>query len=98
MRSYTPEALVAVSRYQTFFPTLPKDIQADVYARMDGLIEEEKAFCDKGNYKHMAQILTSIALYEILQRHNRNETEASLLFRKGLSTAASGDASAASIQ
>ncbi len=31
--------------------------------RIRELIEEEKAYCDKGNYKHMAQILTSIALY-----------------------------------
>ena len=31
---------------------------------------------DKGNYKHMAQILTSVALYETLQKHGRSEAEA----------------------
>ena len=76
MKLYTPEKLVAVSRYQNFFPTLPVEIQRDVYARMSVLLTEEKAYCDQGNYKHMAQILTSIALYEALQSHGKSEAEA----------------------
>lgn len=76
MKQYIPEKLVAVSRYQHYFPTLPMNIQHDVYARMSVLITEEKAYCDKGNYKHMAQILTSIALYEVLQHHGKSEAEA----------------------
>ena len=48
MSKYTPEKLVAVSRYQNYFPTLPGDIQSDVYARIDELMEEEKQYCDKG--------------------------------------------------
>ena len=76
MHEYQPEKMVAISRYQKYFPTLPDDIQRDVYARMAVLIEEEKQYCDKGNYKHMAQILTSIALYEALQKHGRSEEEA----------------------
>ena len=76
MKKYEPEALVAVSRYQNWFPTLPKDVQRDVYARMRELLEEEKGYCDKGNYAHMAQILTSIALYEVLQKHGKSEAEA----------------------
>lgn len=76
MSKYTPEKLVAVSRYQNDFPTLPADIQRDIYARMAELIVEEKRYCDKGNYKHMAQILTSIAMYEALQRHGWTEEDA----------------------
>ena len=76
MKQYTPEKLVAVSRYQNYFPTLPGNIQHDVYARMSMLLTEEKAYCDRGNYKHMAQILTSIALYEVLQNHGKSEAEA----------------------
>ena len=76
MKKYEPKELVAVSRYQKYFPNLPASIQLDVYARMNELLEEEKAYCDKGNYSHMAQILTSIALYEVLQKHGRSEDEA----------------------
>ena len=76
MSQYIPEKLVAISRYQNYFPTLSSDIQKDVYKRISELIEEEKQYCDKGNYKHMAQILTSIAMYEVLQQHGKTEEEA----------------------
>ena len=76
MTIYAPEKLVAISRYQNYFPTLPKDVQSDIYARIEELLVEEKAYCDKGNYKHMAQILTSIAMYEVLQKHGYSEEEA----------------------
>ena len=73
MKKYEPEKLVAISRYRNYFPSLPNEIQYAVYTRMDELIAEEKEYCDKGNYSHMAQILTSIALYETLQKHGRSE-------------------------
>ena len=76
MKKYESEAMVATSRYQNYFPTLPKDVQRDVYALMRELLEEEKTYCDKGNYAHMAQILTSIALFEVLQKHGKSESEA----------------------
>lgn len=76
MKKYIPEQMVKVSRYQNFFPTLDAGMQADVYARMRELIEEEREYCDKRNYEHMAQIITSIALYEVLQRHGASEEEA----------------------
>ena len=76
MKKYIPEQMVKVSRCQNFFPTLDAGMQADVYARMRELIEEEREYCDKRNYEHMAQIITSIALYEVLQRHGASEEEA----------------------
>lgn len=76
MKNYVPEKLVAISRYQKYFPTLPSEIQMDVFKRISELIEEEKQYCDKGNYSHMAQILTSIAMYEVLQQHGKSEEEA----------------------
>lgn len=76
MKEYTPEKLVAASRYQRYFPTLPAEVQEDTFARMRELMEEESAYCDKGNYAHMAQILTSIAIYESLQVHGASEEEA----------------------
>lgn len=76
MKRYVPEKMVASSRYRRYFPTLPAEVRADAYARMRELIEEERAYCDKGNYAHMSQILTSIALFEVLQAHGASEEEA----------------------
>ena len=75
-KKYIPQKLVAESRYRNYFPTLTADIQNDIYKRMSVLLEEEKEYCDKGNYAHMAQILTSVALYEVLQKYGKNEEEA----------------------
>ena len=76
MKSYEPEKMTAVSRYRNYFQKLPGEIREEVHTRISELIEEEKAYCDKGNYKHMAQILTSLALYEVLQKHGKTEEEA----------------------
>ena len=73
---YDPKKMAAVSRYRNYFPTLSSDIQQDILKRMDELIAEEQEYCDKGNYKHMAQILTSIAIYVVLQGHGQSEQEA----------------------
>lgn len=42
MKPYEPKQLVAVSRYQNYFPSLSTEIQEEVYARMAELIKEEK--------------------------------------------------------
>ncbi len=72
----TPKQMIASSRYQNYFPTLPTEIQQDVFNRMNQLLTEEKEYCDRGNYAHMSQILTSIALYEVHQKHGYSEEEA----------------------
>ncbi|MBR6954477.1 MAG: L-2-amino-thiazoline-4-carboxylic acid hydrolase [Clostridia bacterium] len=76
MKQYTPEKLVAISRYCRYVPTLPAAMQSDIFARIRELTGEEKRYCDQGNYKHMAQIFTAIALYQTLQKHGRSEKEA----------------------
>ncbi|MCR4675840.1 MAG: L-2-amino-thiazoline-4-carboxylic acid hydrolase [Sphaerochaetaceae bacterium] len=76
MKKYVPKEMVAISRYQNYFPTLSSDIQQDIYKRMEELLVEEKEYCDKGNYEHMAQILTSIAMYETFQKHGDSEEDA----------------------
>ena len=76
MKAYTPENLVKISRYRELFPMLPEDVRQDVYRRIQELVMEEQQWCDKGNYTHIAQILTTIALYEVLQRHGKSEPEA----------------------
>ncbi len=76
MKKYVPEKMAACSRYRNYLPTLSDGIRSDIYARMNELIEEEKEYCDRRNYEHMSQILTSIAMYETLQKHGHTEEEA----------------------
>lgn len=76
MKKNEAKQLVAISRYQRYFPTLSAQIQEEILNRINELAEEEKKYCDQRNYKHMAQILTSIAIYETLRRHGKSEEEA----------------------
>ena len=61
MKKYEPKKLVAVSRYRNYFPMLPLGLQNEIYDRMQVLIDEEKEYCDKENYKHNS-ISSSIPL------------------------------------
>ena len=47
MKAYDAKQLVAISRCQNYFPSLPEEIREEVYARISKLIEEEKEYCDK---------------------------------------------------
>ncbi len=76
MKKYEPGTMVKSSRYRDFFPSLPVEVQNGILTRMDELLREEKAWCDRGNYEHMCQILTSVPMYEVLQDHGRTEEEA----------------------
>lgn len=76
MKKYIPGKTVQISRCRNYFTTLSRDIQDEILKRMAELIEEEKEYCDQDNYKHMAQILTSVAMYETLIKHGKSEEEA----------------------
>ena len=75
-KRYVPIKMIRNSRYRYFYPSLLKEVREDVCKRMHELIEEEEKYCDKGNYLHMCQIITSIALYEVLQKHGSTEEDA----------------------
>ena len=47
MKAYDAKQLVAISRYQNYFPSLLEEIREEVCARISELIEEEKEYCDK---------------------------------------------------
>ena len=76
MKKYEPQKMTADSCYRNFLPTLSTEIQKAVHRRMKQLLEEEKDYCDKGNYSHMCQIITSSALYEVPQEYGKSEAEA----------------------
>ncbi len=67
MKKYRPQRMIGDSRYHRYFNTLTAPLQTDVLQRMERLIGEEAEWCDKGNYGHLCNILTTIALDEALQ-------------------------------
>ncbi len=76
MKKYTADALVKQSRHYNYFQTLDESTKNDVLERIGVLIKEEREYCDKGNYKHLANLLTALSLYETLQKHGMTEEDA----------------------
>ena len=73
---YKSDIMIKKSRHINYFNTLDKEIQNEVLKRIDELAQEEKEYCDKGNYGHMCNMLSLVAIYEVLQKHGKSEEEA----------------------
>lgn len=76
MKSYAANDMVKSSRFTEYWETLDKNFQKNVLVRIDDLVDREKKYCDKGNYKHLSNIFTALALYEELQKRGHSEDEA----------------------
>lgn len=75
-REYTARALVGNSRWQDFVPTLDESQRSVVLARVDELIADNREYCDDGNYDHMSNLCTGLALYEMYLSEGMSEQEA----------------------
>ena len=74
---YEPLNMVMNGRYAVLYKKLEPEVQADVLSRMTALIAEEQAsgYADKGNYGHLCNILPTIAIDEVLQKHGKSASE-----------------------
>ena len=75
-RRYLPLNMVMNGRYAVLYGKLSPEEQQDVLSKMAELIEEEKEYEDKGNYGHLCNILTTIAIDEALQKNGKSDEEA----------------------
>ena len=66
MKSYTPLKMIHAGRYRRCFDTLMPSVQQDVLQRMERLTNEERQWCDDGNYGHLCNILPTLAIDEAL--------------------------------
>lgn len=70
-KSYKPLNMLMNSRYKVLFQKLADEEKTMVVGRMAELIEEECEYADRGNYGHLCNILSTIALDEVLQQTGR---------------------------
>jgi len=74
-KRYNSKQMIEKSRMINYYNTLDENVQKDILKRIDELVNEEKEYCDKGNYEHMCNILSLLSIYEILQKNGRSEKE-----------------------
>ena len=75
-REYSGATLTARSRWQDVWASYPPTQRDAVVARVDELIDEHREYCDDGNFSHMANLLTGLALYEWYLAQGSTEDEA----------------------
>ena len=68
--------MIRKSRYIDYFNTLDDSLKKQIIGRINQLIIEENKYCDNGNYDHLCNIFSAIAIYETLQNNGYSEAEA----------------------
>lgn len=76
MNGYRVQPMLRRSLNYKHFCHLDDVAQAQVLARMEVLIREEKEFCDRGNYQHLCDILSTIAMFETLCSQGMSKDQA----------------------
>lgn len=68
--------MIRRSKHIDYFNTLDDSLKKQILDRIDQLVIEENKYCDNGNYDHLCNIFSAIAIYDILQNNGYSEVEA----------------------
>ena len=68
--------MIRRSKHIDYFNTLDDSLKKQIIDRINQLIIEENKYCDSGNYNHLCNIFSAIAIYETLQNNGYSEAEA----------------------
>ncbi|MBQ8966608.1 L-2-amino-thiazoline-4-carboxylic acid hydrolase [Ruminococcus sp.] len=76
MKKYIPAKMVQRSRFVTYFDSRDKKWQQGLLDRISQLIKENPEYCDSGNYGHLCNLLTSLAMVQQLEGEGLDRSEA----------------------
>ena len=68
--------MIRRSKHIDYFNTLDDSLKKQILDRIDQLVIEENKYCDNGNYDHLCNIFSAIAIYETLQNNGYSDVEA----------------------
>lgn len=74
-KKYNGKQMAKSSRFIEYLKTINENDLKKVEDKIGILIKENNEYCDKGNYQHLANIFTCMALYNTLKDNNINENE-----------------------
>ncbi|MBQ6068235.1 MAG: L-2-amino-thiazoline-4-carboxylic acid hydrolase [Bacteroidales bacterium] len=75
MKRYTPLRMIRSGRYKSCFYGLKPEVRADVLRRMETLVAENHEWCDRGNYGHLCNILSTLAIDQALAARGQSADE-----------------------
>ncbi len=65
-KKYNGKSMSKSSRFIEYLKTMDKDDLLKVENKVDFYINDNKVYCDRGNYQHLCNIFTCMSLYEVL--------------------------------
>ncbi len=75
-KKYVGKNMMMHSRFIKYLETMNNQEYNEVAAELDKYVFDNKVYCDKGNYTHLCNIFTSMALFNVLTNHGKNSEEA----------------------
>lgn len=75
-KKYEPEKMIAKSRFRDYYATWEPDNRLDLMSRMSQLLEENSEYADAKNYSHLCNLITALAMEQVLEESGKPRREA----------------------
>ena len=75
MKKYDGKTMTNSSRFTGYTDKLNESDREQLYKRVDRFIKENREYCDSGNYQHLCNIFTFMALYDLLIEKGMSKEE-----------------------
>ncbi len=75
-KKYIGTMMIPGSRFVEYLDKMDEASKKRLTDKIDGYVKENREYCDKGNYTHLTNIFTSMALYEVLTEDGMNGEDA----------------------
>lgn len=72
---YEGPQMIKGSRFVRFYADLTDSEQRQAVARIDELVAENPEYADKGNYSHLCNLFSAIAIYEVFLKSGNGKDE-----------------------
>ena len=75
-RIWSGREMLYHSRWKSVLSSFTEGQRKSLIARMDVLLRENREYATSGNYSHLSNLFTALALYEMYQKEGKTKKEA----------------------
>ncbi len=74
-KKYVPEKMIVKSRFRNYYATWEPNNKLRLMSRMSQLLEENSEYADAKNYSHMCNLITALAMEQVLEESGKSRRE-----------------------
>lgn len=75
-KKYDPEKMIAKSRFRNYYAAWEPNNKLHLISRMSQLLEENSEYADAKNYSHLCNLITALAMEQVLEESGTPRREA----------------------